>query len=224
MPVNPKGLGAQDLLSNVRSLHLVMLISRLRQDLCVDYVNTRFWRGRAAATETLHTFADLLRWLEKSGGMDARALCKLAGWARDEPKAAVRLMGAALELREMLYCIFSALAAGEPAPQRDFAALQNTLAAAPARTRLAASACVYGWEMSEPRHSVPHLLAPVLWSAGDLITCAARDRLRRCANDACLWLFLDDSKNATRRWCAMASCGNRAKARRHYLKVTRAQA
>jgi predicted RNA-binding Zn ribbon-like protein len=201
-----------------------MLISRLRQDLCVDYANTRFWRGRPVASETLHTFADLLRWLEASAGMDAQPLRELASWARNEPKAAMRFLGAALHLREALYRIFGALAGGTRPRGRDIAALQKALAAAPARNRLAATASVYGWEMSKPRRSVPHLLAPVLWSAGDLITGAARDRLRRCANDACLWLFLDDSKNATRRWCAMASCGNRAKARRHYLKVTRAQA
>ena len=46
-----------------------------------------------------------------------------------------------------------------------------------------------------------------------------QQRIRRCTNDDCLWLFLDESKNGTRRWCDMASCGNRAKARRHYLKM-----
>jgi predicted RNA-binding Zn ribbon-like protein len=42
--------------------------------------------------------------------------------------------------------------------------------------------------------------------------------VRRCASDACLWLFIDESKAGTRRWCDMSSCGNRAKSRRHYLK------
>ncbi|MBV9150398.1 MAG: CGNR zinc finger domain-containing protein, partial [Alphaproteobacteria bacterium] len=62
-------------------------------------------------------------------------------------------------------------------------------------------------------------LAPVLWSAADLLTHADRRRVRRCANDQCLWVFVDDSKAGTRRWCDMASCGNRAKSRRHYLKT-----
>jgi predicted RNA-binding Zn ribbon-like protein len=67
------------------------------------------------------------------------------------------------------------------------------------------------------------LLAPVLWSAGDLLTGGRLSRVRQCANPACLWLFVDDSKAGTRRWCSMASCGNRAKANRHYarLKQTR---
>ena len=44
-------------------------------------------------------------------------------------------------------------------------------------------------------------------------------RIRRCANDQCLWLFIDTSKGGTRRWCDMSACGNRAKARRHYSKI-----
>ena len=62
------------------------------------------------------------------------------------------------------------------------------------------------------------LLAPVLWSAGDLLAGPRLGRVRRCANPQCLWLFLDDSKTGNRRWCSMATCGNRAKAHRHYLR------
>ena len=62
-------------------------------------------------------------------------------------------------------------------------------------------------------------LAPVLWSAGDLLTGGRLDRVRRCANPDCGWLFVDDSRAGKRRWCSMSSCGNRAKARRHYHKT-----
>jgi predicted RNA-binding Zn ribbon-like protein len=58
----------------------------------------------------------------------------------------------------------------------------------------------------------------VLWSAGDLIVSPEGGRLRHCLNDQCGWLFMDDSKNGSRRWCSMRSCGNRAKAQRHYLR------
>lgn len=201
-----------------------MLISALRQDLCLAYTNTRFWRGREAPTETLHTVGDLLGWLEASAGMNAKALRQLAAWSGDEPAAAPHLLATAAALREALYRIFSALAADRRVPKQDFAALRQALTEAPARNRLSSSASGYVWELENPLPSVPHLLAPVLWSAGDLITGGARHRVRRCANDTCLWLFLDESKNATRRWCDMASCGNRAKARRHYLKKTRRQA
>jgi len=41
------------------------------------------------------------------------------------------------------------------------------------------------------------------------------DRIRICASDTCRWLFYDESRSGRRRWCDMATCGNRAKARRH---------
>ena len=61
-------------------------------------------------------------------------------------------------------------------------------------------------------------LAPLLWSAGDLLAGGKLDRVKRCANPECGWLFLDDSRAGKRRWCSMSSCGNREKARRHYHK------
>lgn len=45
------------------------------------------------------------------------------------------------------------------------------------------------------------------------------DRLRICDNDRCRWLFYDASPTGRRRWCDMASCGNRAKAARHRARV-----
>lgn len=47
-------------------------------------------------------------------------------------------------------------------------------------------------------------------------------RLKCCPGDRCGWLFLDETRNQRRRWCCMATCGNRAKAERHYRR-TRAQ-
>jgi len=55
-------------------------------------------------------------------------------------------------------------------------------------------------------------------SAGDLLLGPKLARVRQCANPACRFLFLDDSKAGNRRWCSMAACGNRAKAHRHYLR------
>lgn len=198
-----------------------MLISMPRQDLCLAYANTRFWRGRETPTETLHTLGDLFGWLQTSAGINPRALRKLAARSCAEPAGAARLLGSATILREAQYRIFGALATDRPVPQKAFAVLQQALAAAPVRNRLVSSASGYAWEIESSLTSVTDLLAPVLWSAGDLIAGGARHRIRRCANDACLWLFLDESKNASRRWCDMAACGNRAKARRHYLKITR---
>jgi predicted RNA-binding Zn ribbon-like protein len=54
--------------------------------------------------------------------------------------------------------------------------------------------------------------------AADLLTGFDPARLKMCSNPECGWMFLDSTRNASRRWCEMAACGNRAKAKRFYRK------
>ena len=61
-------------------------------------------------------------------------------------------------------------------------------------------------------------LWPILESAATLLTSDDLGRIRECDADDCNWLFLDRSRGGNRRWCSMKSCGNRAKARRHYRR------
>jgi predicted RNA-binding Zn ribbon-like protein len=121
-----------------------------------------------------------------------------------------------LELREALHRLFDAEAQHKTPAARDLAALNEALAAAPNRTTLRRERGAYGWNIDVKSGTALALLAPVLWSAGDLLAGPRLDRVRRCANPECGWLFLDDSRAGKRRWCSMQSCGNRAKARRHY--------
>lgn len=196
-----------------------MLIPPFREDLCLAYANTLFWRGSEPPTEKLHGFADVLGWLEESAGLAAAAMQPLKAWAREHPKKAAVLFADVVDLREAMFRTFSAFAAGEPVREADFAALRQAIAAAPARDQLARADRGYAWRIEALRPSAAGLLAPVLWSAGDLMVRAGERRIRQCANEKCLWLFLDESKSGTRRWCDMSACGNRAKAQRHYAKV-----
>jgi predicted RNA-binding Zn ribbon-like protein len=187
------------------------------EDLCLGFANTRYWRGTTAPSETLSNFGDLLRWLAEA------AILPIAGmdWAGMDTGTAGALFSEAIALRETIYRSFSALAFGEPVPAQDLAILNRALADAPARLALTDGPAGYFWETAAFTPSAAVLLAPVIWSAADLLTRADHRRIRRCANDQCLWLFVDESKTGTRRWCDMASCGNRAKSRRHYLKTKR---
>lgn len=180
----------------------------LRADLCLDFVNTRYWRGQAEPTETLNTPEDFAGWLAGLGG------------PRPARPPARREFERALELREMLHRLFDAEAQDKVPGARDLEALNQALAVAPARTALRRErGGAYGWDVDTRAGTALALLAPVLWSAGDLLAGARLDRVRRCANPECGWIFLDDSRAGKRRWCSMQACGNRAKARRHYHKV-----
>jgi predicted RNA-binding Zn ribbon-like protein len=179
--------------------------------LCLDFANTLFWRGTAPPEETLRAPDDLLAWLEGAGqpGIDAAR----AHW-NATPGAAETAHRTALDLRETIYRV---LAGPEPAPD-DLAALNRALAAAPERRHLERTADGWAWWTPSWSPTLDTLLAPVLWSAADLLAGPRRGRVRTCANPRCRWLFLDDSKAGTRRWCSMSACGNRAKAHRHYAR------
>ena len=196
-----------------------MLLPPFPDDLCLAYANTLFWRGSDPPTEKLHEFADLLAWLEQTAGVTAAATQPLRAWAREHPKKAAALFQDAIAVRETLFRSFSAIAAGEPVRETDFAALRDVVAEAPPRRQLGRADGACGWRIEALRPTAAGLLVPVLWSSGDLLVAAGRRRIRQCANEKCRWLFVDESKSGTRRWCDMSACGNRAKAQRHYARV-----
>ena len=175
-----------------------------RPDLCLEFANTRYWRGQEAPTETLNAPEDLAAWTTANEGL------KLA-----KPPAR-REFDRAIEVRELIHRLFDAHAQAKAPAARDVEALNEALSEAPARTTLKRERGSYAWDVDMRSGTALALLAPVLWTAGDLLAGPRLGRVRRCANPECGWLFLDDSRAGKRRWCSMSSCGNRAKARRHY--------
>lgn len=184
----------------------------LPPNVCLDFVNTRFWRGREEPTEQFQLPRDVMDWAVRHAGAAPGEL---------SPRGFVE----ALALREVLHRLLLAQGAGQPPALPDFAAFNAALAAAPARATLAHTGAGYSWQTSEPAAASPAaaLLAPVLWAASDLLAAGGRVRVRACANPECQWMFIDASRNGSRRWCDMAACGNRAKAQRHYRRAKAAQ-
>jgi predicted RNA-binding Zn ribbon-like protein len=187
------------------------IVSALSEGLCLDFANTRYWRGRHEPAERLHGWTDVLAWCVAAGILPARLD------QAEKNRKNSQLFDEAMALRETVYALCASLAADKAPRESEIVALDAALAAAPPRRELKrlAAGKGFGWVRPQGTRAVD-LLAPVLWSAGDLVAGPHLDRLRRCANDECLWLFLDDSKSGNRRWCAMSACGNRAKARRFY--------
>ena len=124
-------------------------------------------------------------------------------------------------LRELLYRVLLAHGSGAlPAPA-DLEELNRALAEALARRRLTARGAALAWTWDAREMSLDRPLWPILESAAELLTSERGTRVRQCASDTCGWMFLDRSPAGRRRWCDMKSCGNRAKARRHYQRVRR---
>ena len=191
-----------------------------RNAMCLDFANTLAWRGSSPA-ESLHGFADLTKWCADTGLIPARLSRQIRKWPDKHPKRAAEIFEEAIALRETIYRVFHSVASGANPEEADLELLSRALADAPLRTKILRTADGFGWQLADSKTTVSSLLGPVLWSAGDLLIGPQLLKLRECSNDKCLWLFIDDSKNGTRRWCSMQSCGNRAKAHRHYLRQKR---
>ena len=72
------------------------------------------------------------------------------------------------------------------------------------------------WTLSVPPERELAVRAILAW---DALARRSPGRLRPCANEECRLFLIDHSKANTARWCSMAVCGNRMKARRHYQRV-----
>ncbi|MEK7889833.1 ABATE domain-containing protein [Burkholderia contaminans] len=199
------------------SVTMDWLIPAPPETLSIDFANTLYWRGSDPPTETFGTMDDLLAWCREQAGVPAglAETCRALGEEAGEPA----MLAHALALREALYRLFLAQAEQREPQADDLALLGGFLAEAAPRVALARVDGGYAWRIAEGRATLAGLLSPVLWSAIDLLGGARLAKVKRCANDACQWLFIDDSKNGSRRWCSMSSCGNRAKAYRHYHKA-----
>ena len=185
----------------------------------LDFVNTVDPRHEPGRREYLDSYQALVWWGRHAGIIGADAEAGLRQAAAADPAEADRVLRRAVRLREALYPVFTEAASGREPSAADLAVLQAELTGALAHIRLAAAPGGFGWDWEEAAGWLDRVLWSVSWSAADLLVQGPLERIRECpGQDNCGWLFLDLTKNASRRWCDMRACGNRAKARRHYAR------
>lgn len=175
----------------------------------LDFCNTRAGWGTERPKEYLRDPAVLAIWGREYGLITATDAAELIAAAEHRPEIAQALLVRALALREALYAV--CLGTGNQA-QWDLVSAEA--AAARVRTRLVAAEswpAVWRPEWSGPEAAV----LAVAHAAADLLTGPRASTISACWGVGCGWLFSDP--RGRRRWCEMAVCGNRAKARRHRM-------
>jgi predicted RNA-binding Zn ribbon-like protein len=183
--------------------------------LALDFANTSGGRGTARQIEHLQMPAHLVDWAAHAGGIDAGTAERCHAAMASDPRAAEQLLHHALLLREAIFAIGSAIAYGEAPPPADLGILKGHLRRTIGPAELTkATGDGYGFDFSDAPPEAA-LLGPVAWSALDLLERGSFERIKQCPADDCGWLFFDHSRNDSRRWCDMATCGNRTKGRRH---------
>jgi predicted RNA-binding Zn ribbon-like protein len=192
--------------------------------LCLDFVNTVHNYRSDQTRDDISSYSDLVAWSRLAEVVDDAEKRLLSREALQRPAEAMAAIEKGRGLRQGLYQIFSAIAEGRPAGRKDLATLNAALSEALGQSQVAPRADGFVWSWNNEDRVLHRVLWPIARSAADLLTSGDLSRLRQCEGNNCTWLFLDTSKNGSRRWCEMKVCGNRVKARRHYERSRLKQA
>jgi predicted RNA-binding Zn ribbon-like protein len=181
-------------------------------DPALDFANTRLARRTDHPEERLGTYEDLLNWARQTKLLTPQRARYLLREAKSHPSSAARAHKRANEVRELIFRTFT-----EKPPDTDTLRRLAALHREALRHRhldFGGESVVFRWDDNR----FDSMLWPVVDAAVTLLTSDAAKRVRACEGSTCLWLFIDKSRQRNRRWCDMSTCGNRAKARRHYRR------
>lgn len=182
-------------------------------DPALDFANTISGWGMAAE-DWLANYAGLARWALLADLVDESEYRKGLKAASQSPLAAERVYAEMNELRSAFLRLLHAVRDRDAAKADDLSLINQWIrrAADAFRLRQASRGFQEAWSDNAPVLQKPLLAAA--HSIGRFLEHADFDRLKVCPNLNCSWLFIDRSKNHSRRWCDMGVCGNLAKARR----------
>lgn len=189
--------------------------------LCLDFINTADEHFSDHPLEYLTSYRELVAWSQRANIVTEDEAQRLLAAAEQDPAEAATALEAAVTFREALYRIIRAALAGSIPGSADLAAFNEARGEALAYSEIAATADGFAWRWLGSEQNLGWMLWPVVRSAADLLLSPDLQEVKECGGPGCGWLFLDTSKNHTRRWCTMEGCGNRAKARSHYQRKRR---
>jgi predicted RNA-binding Zn ribbon-like protein len=181
----------------------------------LDFGNTLGGRGG----EQLQGYSDVVAFALQSKLITPHDAAWLRAEARRDVATAAGVVVRAKRLRDAIRTIFFAVAAGKSLAEADLDPLNFDIAASMSHARVLPKPGGHGYVWGWSGGNLDAPLWPITRAAADLLTSDHKRALvRQCGADDCQWLFLDTTRNRSRQWCSMASCGNREKARRHYQR------
>ncbi|MBU0596078.1 ABATE domain-containing protein [Candidatus Bipolaricaulota bacterium] len=177
--------------------------------LCLDFANTG---------DLLRDYDALVAWLHLAGELDEGQAGRLRVVMHSDVDQARRAFQRAVSLRKAIHRIFSLRARGDAPAECDVERLSVLVGKSAKYRALRPSPDGFGWRWQGVEEQLDWPAWIIARSAAELLTSDRQNRVRECAAHDCRWLFVDVSRNRSRRWCDMADCGNRAKARRNYSR------
>jgi predicted RNA-binding Zn ribbon-like protein len=195
----------------VRTLETLELVGGV---LCLDFVNTINSRVNPEH-DYLRGYSDVVGWASKVGLLAPVQASHLEKRAKQNTQKTKNALHMARTLRELLYRLFSNVAKGSEPDKKDTETFIAVYGKSISHAQLTKDDNHYiaKWNVVETFDTV---LWPIIHSAGELLLSDKLGQVKECSG--CGWLFLDTSKNQSRRWCSMNTCGARDKMRRYHKR------
>jgi predicted RNA-binding Zn ribbon-like protein len=187
--------------------------------LCLDFTNTADGDINTDWTERLESYAHLVAWGQQMGILDGATAAQLQDYVALHPAEAEAVLNQARDIRLTIHRIFAAVSAGQEPQPEVMSAFNHALAETMEHMQIVPQSGDFAWDWKLGNAVLERVLWPVVWSAAELLLSRQHHRVRECNGRDCSWLFVDTSRNHSRRWCKMDGCGNREKARVHYRRV-----
>jgi len=186
---------------------------RIGGDLAVDFANSV--SSPAHPDGSLHTWRDLVDFLELRGGVRPGDGAVLRALGETDARRCATVLAQAMQLRETIRAMLAAMAGRRPLRAQWVAEVNEALASGVGASRLVRQDG--GWRLGLSPNLVcpPQALAPIARAIADLVVSGRGVEIGKCANPRCLLYFRDRSRTRRRRWCSMAVCGNRMKVAAH---------
>lgn len=189
----------------------------MSEPLAIQFANTVGSRRSSRPQERLPSYGALVEWGVRAELFGKTEAARLLADAAARPADAESAWKRALTLRDAVYHLLESSGEGRPSSPEDLDVLNAALGECAVRRRLRQTPDGLCWTWAEaPDGDLDWMLWPVAYSAAEVLTGSEADRVKACPAEGCGWIFIDQSRNRSRRWCDMQSCGNREKARRHY--------
>lgn len=170
--------------------------------------------------DLLRDFSTLVRWLVERGVVDLERASGLSRRALLQPAAASATLVDARRVRVALRALAERGAASARVRDDAVAEINRVLGRSTGTRRVDLREDGEFVRVFVPTgDAFAGLMIPIVESAADALVIDELPRVRRCADSRCSRVFLDTSRNGTRRWCDMGTCGNRAKAARHRART-----
>ncbi|WDV46384.1 CGNR zinc finger domain-containing protein [Clostridiaceae bacterium M8S5] len=188
----------------------------LGERLCLDFVNTiENHLNESMYIERFTSYNNFVKWCTRVNILDIDVANHLTKKGNENNIESSNVLKRAIVLREALFKIFLAVISNNTPKQSDIEVLNSEINKTMAFSQLKYKNNTFVWEKNHT-NDLDCMFSFIVKDAVSLLTSDKLDRLKLCDDACCGWLFLDMSKNKSRKWCSMKYCGNRAKARKHY--------